>query len=121
MTGNLILVKHSHAAAREDIPAREWNLSQEGQVRARRLAQKLIPFRPGVIVSSTEPKAKETAEVLAREVHLEFHTAENLHEHDRSNVPLLSEHEFHASVRRFFERPDELVFGHETANEAYAR
>ena len=44
-----------------------------------------------------------------------------LHEHDRSNVPYLSHETFQASIRSFFQEPDQLVFGNETANQAYAR
>ena len=45
----------------------------------------------------------------------------DLHEHDRSNVPYLSHDVFQTSMRDFFQKADELVFGRETANEAYSR
>ncbi|MCX6020722.1 MAG: phosphoglycerate mutase family protein, partial [Chloroflexi bacterium] len=46
---------------------------------------------------------------------------DGLHEHDRTNVGFLSDAEFDAAVAAFFDRPDELVLGRETANEALAR
>ena len=121
MTKYLILVEHSLPQIAEDRPANTWNLSAEGQVRARRLAEQLERFGPEVIVSSNEPKAKETAEILASHFQLDMQIVSDLHEHDRSNVPYLSDHTFQASIREFFQKPDELVFGSETANQAYTR
>jgi broad specificity phosphatase PhoE len=74
-----------------------------------------------VILSSNEPKAKETAEIVASRLGLNTHVVPDLHEHDRSNVPFLAHDVFQVSIRGFFQKPDELVFGMETANEAHAR
>lgn len=117
----LILVKHSQPEIVESLPAREWNLSEQGRARARQLTEELARFQPQVIVSSTESKAIETAEIVARRHQLDFQIVEGLHEHDRSNVPYLSQDEFQASIREFFQKPDQRVFGRETANQAYAR
>ena len=117
----LILVKHSLPKIIGDVPAREWRLSEEGQIRAQRLAEWLIQYQPEVMVSSVEPKARETAEVIARNHNLTFSIVEGLHEHDRSNVSHLSQEQLRTSVREFFQKPDELVFGKETADQAHAR
>ena len=117
----LILVKHSLPEVIEGVPARAWRLSKEGQARAQRLAGQLVQYQPEVVVSSVEPKAQETAEIIARSHNLTFQTVEDLHEHDRSDVPDVSQEGFRASVREFFQRPDELVFGKETADQAHAR
>jgi broad specificity phosphatase PhoE len=47
-------------------------------------------------------------------------TAENLHEHQRTGE-FFSREEFEQKVRDFFERPKELVFGLETAEQALGR
>lgn len=117
----LILVKHSVPEIIEEVPAREWKLSKEGHARAERLAHRLIRFIPDVIVSSKELKARETAESIARGLQLDFYRAEGLQEHDRSNVAYLSQDDFQVSVREFFQRPDQLVFGSETAEQAQSR
>ena len=117
----LILVKHSLPKIVENIPAREWKLSEEGRIRAGRLAEQLISYQPEVIVSSIEPKARETAEIIAGNYNLTIQIVEGLHEHDRSKTPYLSKDEFQASVRKFFENPTALVFGNETADECYSR
>lgn len=118
---HLILVKHSLPEIMEDIPAREWHLSEEGRVCASELAGKLMLHQPEIIVSSVEPKARETANILAENFELEFQTIEGLHEHDRSQSPHYSKDEFQNLVGEFFTRPAELVFGGETANEALTR
>jgi broad specificity phosphatase PhoE len=117
----LILVKHSLPEIVEGFPANQWKLSEEGRVRARRLAERLIRYQPEVIVSSNEPKAKETAEIIAGKHQLELYVIDNLREHDRRNVSYLSQHEFQASIREFFQKPGALVFGRETANQSHAR
>ena len=117
----LILVKHSLPEILEDVSAREWHLSEEGQGLAHELAGKLLIYLPEIIVSSIEPKARETAAILAEDLGLEFHKIENLHEHDRSGLPFYSKDEFQNLVREFFDKPDELVFGNETANAALTR
>ncbi len=121
MNKPLILVKHSLPEIVENLPAREWKLSEEGRIRAQQLAERLRPFQPEYIISSLEPKAKETAEIIAGRHNLEFHVADDLHEHDRSKTPYLSKDDFQAAMHEFFEKSDTLVFGSETADEAYAR
>ena len=117
----LILVKHSLPKIIKNMPARDWKLSVEGQIRAQRLAEQLNQYQPEVIVSSMEPKAQETAEIIARKHNLEFHIVEGLHEHDRSKTSFLAKDEFEIAIREFFENPNVLVFGSETANQCHIR
>ena len=121
MTKHLILAKHSVPEIELDRPANLWKLSEQGRVGARKLAELLASFAPEVLLSSNEPKAKETAAILASQLHLDVDIIADLHEHDRSNVPYLSHDEFQASIREFFQKPHELVFGKETADQAYSR
>ena len=118
---NLILVKHSLPEVASTVPAKEWRLSQSGQVRSRALAEKLEHFSPDVIISSTEPKAIETARIIADQLYKPFNIFEGLHEHDRTGVGLLDREQFEIKVKDFFENPDKLVFGRETANQSLAR
>ncbi len=117
----LILVKHSLPEILEDVPAREWHLSEAGQGLARELAGKLLIYQPEIIVSSLEPKARETAAIFAEDLGLEFSELENLHEHDRSGVPYHPKDIFQDLVRELFDKPHQLVFGNETANDALLR
>ena len=118
----LILVKHSLPDIKPDIPAKRWRLSEEGRVRCNLLADRLALHAPDIIVSSVEPKARETGQIVAKRLQLPFEVTKDLHEHDRTNVPFFEDKKaFQASVETFFAKPQELVFGAETAAKAYAR
>lgn len=72
--------------------------------------------------ASHEPKALDTARILARDLGLATPEAfAGLGEHRREEEPFLAEAEFQDRVRQFFEHPGELVFGTETASEALSR
>jgi len=118
---HLILVKHSLPDINESVPAREWNLSDEGRTRAKKIVEKLIEYHPEVIVSSDEPKAQQTAKIISEGLGLKYSVMKDLHEHDRRRVPFLDKDEFQTLVQEFFAKPDALVFGNETANQALVR
>jgi broad specificity phosphatase PhoE len=117
----LILVKHSLPEIVEEVPAREWYLSNQGILRAEHLADRLTDYHPEILISSVESKARETAEIIGALHELRVEVVEDLHEHDRSETRYLSKDEFENAVREFFLNPDELVFGKETANQAHRR
>ncbi len=117
----LVLIKHAHPAIIPGVPAREWRLSEVGRARCSVLADKLKPYAPQVVISSVEPKAVETADLMAARWGLTSHSVLNLHEHDRSNLPYLSSEQFEMAVADFFARPADRVMGSESADEAYAR
>lgn len=117
----LVLVKHSLPHIVPDVPAREWRLAEEGRRRCRPLAERLAHYRPTIITSSSEPKALETAQLVAAHLGVPYRVAEGLHEHDRENVGFLDRQEFDAAVAHFFAHPDELVLGRETAAQAQRR
>jgi broad specificity phosphatase PhoE len=76
---------------------------------------------PGCLIASSEPKAAETAELVAQYLGMTWSSAPGLHEHERSNVGYLGDAEFKANVARFFVQPDRLVLGDETADQAHGR
>jgi len=104
------------------VPASEWKLSGEGRRRCMDLARRLAAYDLGAVVSSHEPKAVETGQIVAETLGFPFEIAAGLHEHERGVVrDLGSREDFWAQVARLFEHPDELVLGYETADEAHAR
>jgi broad specificity phosphatase PhoE len=117
----LILFRHSLPDVRRDMPAAEWHLSPEGVARARALARRLQPNDANAVFTSREPKAIETAEVIAGELGLDVEAVPGLHEHERPRAQMLSRDTFEQSVRNLFARPTELVFGAETADQARRR
>lgn len=118
---HLILVKHAMPAIEPAVPASRWLLSEQGRADALALAEALAPYEPVQIVSSLEPKAEETARIVARRLGLDHATRPDLHEHDRREVGFLGDQAFQEAVAAFFRRPEELVMGAETAEAAGAR
>lgn len=117
----LTLVKHSLPQINPTVPANQWPLSEEGRVLAQMLAQQLAKHSPDLIFSSVEPKAVETAQIVGDALNKPVEVVEGLHEHDRRNVKFLDKKKFEASIAQFFDRPDVLTFGNETAAQAYHR
>ncbi len=117
----LLLVKHSLPEIIPDRPAREWQLSAAGRQRCTALASQLAPYNPGILVSSLEPKAAQTAEITAGLLGRPFDSAADLHEHERQRVGWADKASFEANIANLFKHPDELVMGEETANQAHLR
>lgn len=117
----LILIKHASPRKDANRPAHEWELSDEGRSAARRLAEHVRPHNPARIVTSTEPKGVETGAILADALGIASEQADGLHEHDRSSVPMMRTREFISAMAQFFNEPDSLVLGEETATAARNR
>ena len=117
----LVLVKHSLPEIEPDKPASDWRLGEAGRRRAETLAAGLGDFSPELIWSSKEPKAVETAELLAGTLGVPVRVADGLEEHHRGNVPFLPEEDFEGMVERLLCNPDRLVLGTETADQARDR
>ena len=118
----LILVRHSLPKIVPGRRAAQWSLGEEGRLRCGPLADRLRAYQPRVIVSSVEPKAVETAEIVAERLGKTFETAAGLHEHIRGNpTEFLDRADFEDAVAGIFDRPDELVMGQETGAQARDR
>jgi broad specificity phosphatase PhoE len=117
----LILVKHAMPVIVPDAPPRTWRLSDEGRLAAARLAEELAAFDAVAVVTSLEPKAVETGQIIANRLTVTTSTAPGLHEHERDIVPFDNTELFHRRIRRLFDEPDQVVYGTETADAAHLR
>jgi broad specificity phosphatase PhoE len=117
----LILIKHAKPQTEPDVPAHEWRLSEEGKRTCESIIPRLIPHAPDRFITSDEPKAMETGQILAERLEKPVESAPGLHEHDRSNVPMLATREFISLMALFFKEPRRLVLGRETADAAAQR
>lgn len=118
----LILVRHAKSRVEPARPPEEWSLSPVGEDGAAVIAPKLARHKPGRLIASPEPKAKQTAEVLGRFLDLDVAIADGLREHDRTGVPFFdTQEEFEHRVMRVFEHPTERVLGRESAEDACRR
>ena len=118
---HLILVKHALPEITPTLPAKQWHLSGLGRTQCALLDDQLATYAPATLVSSLEPKALETARLVAARMHTSVQIVDGLHEHDRSNTSWLGSEEFDRAVAAFFHRPAELVLGCETAQQASER
>jgi broad specificity phosphatase PhoE len=119
---DLILIRHAEPEIVPARPASQWGLSAAGRLRCQTLAERLKAYALDAIISSTENKAIETGQIIAQSLNKPFSTAEGLHEHDRSNVTRFETRAlFQEQIAAFFREPERLVFGTESADEAYTR
>jgi len=117
----LILIKHAPPQQDPNVSSHDWKLSEAGKAKAAALAERLRPHAPQRILTSDEPKAIETGEIIAAALGVPGEIIPDLHEHDRSNVPQMPTREFISSMALFFKRRNELVLGKETAEQAERR
>lgn len=118
----LWLIRHAAPLMDPDRPASVWTLTERGRREAEALAERLSRRPPGIFLSSPEPKAVETAMIAAAALGREVRIVDGLGEHARETVPFFDDlARFEAGVRESLTEPDRLVFGEETADEAYRR
>lgn len=121
-TRRVHLVRHAQSRPVPGQSADTWRLTEQGHAQAAELAEyaRELPLRR--VVTSVEPKAATTGRVIAQALGVPCLSREGLHEHERRTVPFYARaEEFHASVRRLFDRPAELVFGEESADRTHDR
>lgn len=117
----LILIKHARPQQVEGTPPQQWGLSPEGREACAPLAEAVRRHAPAVVVTSTEPKAAETGAIIAGQLQIRVESAPDLHEHDRTNVPLMPTPQFISLMALFFKQPGRLVLGAETADRMAGR
>lgn len=112
-------VSHPEVIVDPAVRIQDWGLSPAGRARAARVAA-LFP-QPLRIVSSSERKALDTAEIIAGQWGTEFEVDEDLGEMDRSATGYLDPSEFEPTVDAFFAEPQRSVRGWERAIDAQSR
>jgi broad specificity phosphatase PhoE len=117
----LILIKHAAPLVDPNRSSETWRLSEKGRASCGPLAEALRLYDLSLLISSEEPKARETAQAVATLLNIPAETAPGLHEHDRSNVPHMRSGEFISHVELMFRRPAERILGRESADEARVR
>lgn len=114
----LTFITHSLVTQDASVAPKEWPLNDEGRAACKQLASALRPLKLNLLISSVEPKAAETAELLAAALHINWQTAPGLDEHRR---PYAEPREFERLMGLFFGEPSQRVFGDESAEEARSR
>jgi broad specificity phosphatase PhoE len=117
----LVLVKHGSPVLSPATPAREWALSSQGELEALHVAIQLRPYEPFDLVSSPEPKARSTAELIAAQSGTHNRVVDNLREIDRRILPIWEPADHREMNRPIFSEPDRAILGSESANAALIR
>ena len=117
----IILVKHAAPVVVPGKSADQWPLSAAGKEAAKALAGELEIFGATQVITSTEPKASETGQLLAAGLRVTAQMQEGLHEHERRTVPHLRTSDFLSLMAQVFKRREELVLGEESASAALQR
>ena len=112
----LTFVRHAQVDIDLDRPAATWQLSDAGRAAADEIAARLAPVSR--VLSSPEPKARGTAEPLARLSAIAVELDERLREVERpANLPDYDAHR--AAVRRYL--AGDVVDGWEPRAQAHER
>jgi broad specificity phosphatase PhoE len=117
----LILVRHGRPVIDPDTPPTQWTLCPEGRAAVAALAEKLAPFGAKAAVSSPEPKALQTAEIIGARLGLSVEVDPGLHEHKRQHVSFGTEEDFRARIAQVFANPKAPAPGGESAEQACER
>ncbi|TIX92265.1 histidine phosphatase family protein [Rhizobium sp. P44RR-XXIV] len=116
-----LYITHPQVRIDPDVPVPQWGLSEIGAARARLAATHPWAQTLGLIVSSGERKAIETAEILAAASGATVEIVEATHENDRSATGFLAPPEFEKAADWFFAHPNESFKGWERAIDAQTR
>jgi broad specificity phosphatase PhoE len=117
----LILVKHASPVLTAAAPPRDWVLSARGEAEADRLAQRLREFLPFRLVSSSEPKALRTAEIVGAALGVAVHGVDGLREIDRPPLPIVTPDAHRQLNAAIFAYPERPALGTESARDALDR
>lgn len=119
---HIVLIRHAAPAIDPAKPAHAWPLSEPGRRAAADLAPAVRALGVDRIVASTEPKAHQTAQAIAAKLGVPVTRSPAFVEHQRHTAEFFDDPEqFRARVIDCMRRPDEHVFGDETATAALER
>lgn len=104
-----------------NVEVEKWSLNEYGQARVAALAASNALHATRAIVSSTETKAIETGQPLAKSLGIELSVHDNMHENDRRATGFLVPDEFEQAADQFFANPKSSYKGWETAVNAQQR
>src|SRR5262245_26912640 len=120
----IVLVRHAAVETDPDVLPTLWQLSDAGRAGARALAREPIWRRLDRIFTSPEPKAHETAHIVAGPNGLTVTSVEELHEVERPARQWFGDDYpggYPAAVREYLARPDTPTHGWETPRAAQQR
>ncbi len=104
-----------------NVDVENWSLNQVGRARVAALVKADVLLDTRRVISSTETKAIETGQPIAKSLGSELNVYENMHENDRRATGFLVPDEFEQAADQFFAEPETSYRGWETAVNAQQR
>ena len=114
-------ITHPDVIIDPERPIERGGLSPRGRERMQALVSQPWVRRIGRVLSSSEQKALDGAEILVTTLGVPHQVVRELGEYDRSSTGLLPPDEFLALVDEFFRWPERSIRGWERALDAQAR
>jgi broad specificity phosphatase PhoE len=114
-------ITHPDVIIDPERPIERWALSPRGRERMHALLSQPWVRRIGRVLSSSEQKALESAEILVKALGVPHQVVRELGEYDRSSTGLLPPDEFLALIDEFFRWQERSIRGWERALDAQAR
>lgn len=118
---SLILIRHSVPILDFSVPSSTWELSDDGRRRCLDIVPTVERAEAVHIYAGPEPKMAETASIVGEHLGIAVTRIDDLSEHRRPRLPERGQEEWHALIARLFAEPEQLVLGHETANQCLDR
>lgn len=119
--GELLLIKHAPPEITPQVISHRWVLSAEGRARCGWLAEVCRSRGVRRIFASPEPKTLETAALVAMALDLPVRPLDGLQENDRTGLGFVSAGALEARIAAYFEHPDAVVIGAESARSVLTR
>jgi broad specificity phosphatase PhoE len=116
-----LFITHTEVVVQPLVPTPLWHLAEHGRRRARGFAASGALAGVDLLISSTETKAVETADLMGEALGLPTVRSAQLGENDRSSTGFLPRDEFERTADAFFAEPDRSIRGWEPAIEAQDR
>lgn len=118
----LHLVRHAPVVVDVNRAPGEWDLAPNAAASIHHMLLGVDHSRLRRVVSSRQEKALKTARVISRRLDLPCQLRDGLEEHHRLKEDhIAGDAAFRGKMVEFFSRPDELVFGQESADAALKR
>jgi broad specificity phosphatase PhoE len=119
--GLLRYTSHANVAIEPNVPMPRWHLSDVGRERVRRMLGQPWVTTVRRVVSSSETKAIDTAQILADHLGLDLEIRPGTGEIDRSSTGFVPPERHEELADLLFARPYESAAGWERAIDAQAR
>ncbi|MGY5858691.1 MAG: histidine phosphatase family protein [Candidatus Thorarchaeota archaeon] len=121
MSNSLYFLRHAETKIKPEKPVREWNLTRAGRLSTLDLVESKVFDKMEGIIHSSENKAKQTANILAKALNVDSYELPEIDELNRNHGGFLTNEEYRARVRATLSNWDNNEPGWESANDALRR